>query len=462
MTAESPELSIDRQVAIAPMDEDVLLDRTSGRWIRNWQPEDESFWGSIGSVVAKRNLAFSIGTEFLGFCVWMLWSIVAVHLNDAGFNFSTDQLFWLVAVPGLVGAVLRLPYTFAVPRFGGRNWTIVSALLLLVPTLGLAWAVSNPETSFTVMLLVAATAGFGGGNFASSMSNISYFYPERKKGWALGLNAAGGNIGVAFVQAPIVISALIVAGGGLYLFRAGLVWIPLVLLAAYCAWRFMDNIVDAKADFSSSAAAACRGNTWIMSFLYVGTFGSFIGFAATFPLLIKTQFPSVSAVSLAFLGALLGSLARPLGGRLADRVGGAPVTIASFTAMGVGAMSAIWSLSIDSFPMFLCSFLLLFISTGVGNGSTYRMIPAIFRFGAEGNPAAMATARRQAAAAIGIISAVGALGGFMVPRTFAWSAGTFGSITPALWAYVCLYGVMVLLTWAAYVRAGSPMAKARV
>jgi len=436
-----------------------------GRWIDDYDPENPEFWETTGRRIARRNLAWSILAEHLGFSVWLLWSIVAVHLNDAGFAFSADQLFWLVAIPSLVGATLRLPYTFAVPRFGGRNWTVMSALLLVIPAAGLAWAVSNPGTPFGVMLLVAATAGFGGGNFASSMANISFFYPEKEKGWALGLNAAGGNIGVAVVQAPIVVSAIIVAGGGLHLGRAGLMWIPLALLAAAAAWRFMDNLTHAKADFSSSAAAAHRGHTWVMAFLYIGTFGSFIGYAAAFPLLIKTQFPDVTVAHFAFLGALVGSLARPVGGRLSDRLGGARITAVSFVVMGLGVLGAVWSLSEKSFPLFLASFMVLFVATGVGNGSTYRMIPSIFRATADaegGSQESLAKARRESAAAIGIISAIGAYGGFLVPRTYAWASSSYGSIVPALYAYLVLYAVMLLVTWAFYLRPGARLSSVGV
>ncbi|GAB2685068.1 MFS transporter [Thalassiella azotivora] len=439
--------------------------RLGGRWIDHWEPEDERFWATTGRRVARRNLAFSVLAEHLGFSVWLLWSIVAVNLNSAGFAFTESQLFWLVAVPSLVGATLRVPYTFAVPLVGGRNWTVVSALLLLVPVLGLAWAVSDPTTSFTTMLLVAATAGFGGGNFASSMASISYFFPEREKGWALGLNAAGGNIGVAVVQAPVVVSAVVVAGGGLHLERAGLMWVPLVLLAAVLAWRYMDNLTPARADLRSSGAAARRPHTWVMAVLYIGTFGSFIGYSAAFPLLISTQFPDVSVTSFAFLGALVGSLARPLGGRLADRAGGAVVTVGSFVGMGVGVLGAVAALRAGSFPAFLGAFMVLFVASGVGNGSTYRMIPAIFRTQAQdagGSPADLVRGKAEAAAAIGVIAAVGAYGGFLVPRTYAWSSGTYGSIEPAMLVYVGVYAVMVVLTWAVYLRPGARMARARV
>lgn len=441
----------------------LTIQHAPGRWITHWEPEDEAFWEGAGRQVARRNLIWSILAEHLGFSVWVIWSIVTVNLNSVGFAFTDSQLFWLVAIPNLVGATLRLPYTFAVPRFGGRNWTVVSALLLVIPCAALAWAVSNPGTSFGVMLLVAALAGFGGGNFASSMTNISWFYPEKEKGWALGLNAAGGNIGVAVVQAPFIVAAVVTAGAGIHLERAGLLYIPLALLAAFCAWRWMDNLSVAKTDFASSAAVARMKHTWVMSFLYIGTFGSFIGYAAAFPLLIKGQFPDVNVTAYAFLGALVGSLIRPLGGWMSDRVGGARVTALSFVTMAVGVLGVVWALSLESFGLFFAAFMLLFVATGVGNGSTYRMIPAIFRRGVDqGDAAALTSARRQAAAAIGIISAIGAYGGFLVPRTYGWSTASFGSIVPALYVYVGLYVVMLAVTWVFYLRRGSEMAQAGV
>ncbi|QWC86290.1 MFS transporter [Nocardioidaceae bacterium] len=432
-------------------------------WITDWRPEDEQFWESTGKAVARRNLVFSILAEHLGFSVWVIWSIVAVRLNEVGFAFTDSQLFWLVALPGLVGATLRLPYTFAVPAFGGRNWTIVSALLLIVPGAGLAWAVNDPTTSFGTMLFVAALAGVGGGNFASSMTNITWFFPEREKGWALGLNAAGGNIGVAVVQAPFIVAAVIGIGGGIALWRAGAMWIPLALVAAFLAWKYMDNLTVAKTDFAPSARVAKRRHTWVMSFLYIGTFGSFIGYSAAFPLLIKTTFEDVDPVSYAFLGALVGSLIRPVGGRLADRIGGALITFASFAAMGLGVLGVVYALSIESFWLFFACFMVLFVATGVGNGSTYRMIPAIFRHGVDtGDARATLTAKREAAAAIGIISAIGAYGGFIVPRTYGWSDGAFDSIVPALYLYVGLYAVMCAVTWVFYLRRGATMAQAGV
>ncbi|MGH8732022.1 MAG: nitrate/nitrite transporter, partial [Burkholderiales bacterium] len=280
-------------------------------WISEWNPEDDKFWESKGKFIAKRNLIWSILAEHLGFSIWMIWSIVATKLPQAGFPYTTDQLFQLVALPGLVGSLMRFPYTLAVPRFGGRNWTIVSAALLFIPAIALAYFVTRPDTPFWLMLIVTATAGLGGGNFASSMANISFFYPNRMKGWALGLNAAGGNIGVSSVQllTPILIGfgwvSLYLASpqgsAGLYLQNAGLMWLPLIALAVFGAYRYMNNLTSARSTLKDQLLIVKRKHTWVMSWLYIGTFGSFIGYSAAFPLLLKTQFPAIT-VGIAFLG----------------------------------------------------------------------------------------------------------------------------------------------------------------
>ena len=267
-----------------------------GRWIDNWDPENEVQWETEGRAIARRNLRWSIFAEFLGFVVWQLWSIVAVTLPAAGFELGTGEIFWLISIPSLVGATLRIPYSFLVPKFGGRNWTIISAGLLLLPTIVLAVCVSNPETPFGVLLAAAALAGFGGGNFASSMSNITYFYPQKEKGWALGLNAAGGNLGASVAQFVVPIVITIGAAATLNLPLAGWIWIPFILLAMFGAARYMDNLSNAKADFAGSAAALKEPHLWIMSLLYIGTFGSFIGFASVFPKLIADQFPEFSTI----------------------------------------------------------------------------------------------------------------------------------------------------------------------
>jgi NNP family nitrate/nitrite transporter-like MFS transporter len=424
-----------------------------GRWIDHWDPEDPTFWRGGGRSIARRNLTLSVFAEFLGFCVWALWSVVVPLLPAAGFDLTLDQQFWLIAVPSLVGATVRIPYTFAVPLFGGRNWTIISVLLLLLPASALAWVVSEPASSFGVLLACAALAGFGGGNFASSMTNISFFFPEAEKGKALGLNAAGGNLGTGLVQ--LVVPAVIAVGAGTHLERAGLMFIPLALLAAVLAWRGMDNLTGARADYGSFAAATRNRHTWIISFLYIGTFGSFIGYSGAFPTLLKTQFPE-TPTTIAFVGALIGALTRPLGGMVADRFGGARVTIAAFALLTAGAIGAIEGLRSHTFAVFFGAFLVLFVGAGIGNGATYRMIPAVFRAGVSAER--LPLARKTAAGCIGIAGAVGAYGGFFIPRGFAMAKQTYGSLVPALWVFVVAYVLMAATTYAVYARRGSSLA----
>ncbi|OBH07748.1 MFS transporter [Mycobacterium sp. E1747] len=434
-------------------------------WIDDWRPEDPEFWETTGKSIARRNLIFSIFAEHVGFSVWMLWSIVVVqmtagphgHPSASGWALTASQALCLVAVPSGVGALLRLPYTFAVPIFGGRNWTTISAALLLIPCGLLAWAVGHPGLSFGVLVAIAATAGFGGGNFASSMANISFFYPEKNKGWALGLNAAGGNIGVAVVQK--IIPPIVVAGGGVALSRAGLFYVPLAVVAAGCAFLFMNNLSEAKADVKPVWQSLRHPDTWVMSLLYIGTFGSFIGYSAAFPTLLKTVFGRGDiALTWAFIGAGIGSIIRPLGGKLADRVGGARITAASFVMLAAGASVALWSVNVKNLPLFFASFMFVFVATGIGNGSTYRMISRIFVIKGQlagGDPDTMAHMRRQAAGALGVISAVGAFGGFVVPLAYAWSRSQFGSIEPALRFYVGFFLALLVVTWYCYLRKGN-------
>jgi NNP family nitrate/nitrite transporter-like MFS transporter len=439
------------------------------RWIANWNPEDETFWNASGKAIALRNLIWSIVAENLGFSIWAIWSIVATKLPQAGFHYTTDQLFNLVALPGLVGALLRFPYTFAVTTFGGRNWTIFSASVLFIPTIALAYFVTQPDTPYWVMALVATLAGLGGGNFASSMANISFFYPDRMKGWALGLNAAGGNIGVSTVQllTPILLGVGLVnlyqatpGPGGVYLLNAGLMWLLPLAIAVFGAIFFMNNLTNAKSSFKDQLAIVPRSHTWIMSFLYIGTFGSFIGYSAAFPLLIKTQFPAIT-MNIAFLGPLVGSLSRPLGGLLADKVGGAIVTFWNFLAMGAATIGVLYFVNIKDFTGFLTMFLVLFVAAGIGNGSTYRMIPSIFRrenlqkakgAGEAGRADALKIASIEAAAALGFIGAIGACGGYLIPRSFGASIAATGSTQIAFEGFLAYYVICVAVTWWFYLR----------
>ena len=441
------------------------LETTRGRWVRNWDAENPEFWQAVGRRTAWTNLRWSIFAEFLGFAVWQLCAILAVYLPAAGFDYSTSELFWLISMPSLVGATLRIPYTFMVARFGGRNWTIVSALLLLIPVTGLAQATANPQTPFWIMLVLAGLSGFGGGNFASSMANITYFYPAAQKGWALGLNAAGGNLGAAIAQLLVPIAITIFAAGTLQLPMAGLIWIPLILAAAAGAAKFMHNLSNARSDVRGALACLREKHLWIIAGLYIGTFGSFIGFCAVFPKLLADTFTEYSSlqlgtavVSLAFLGPLVGSLARPYGGQLADRFGGARITLAAFAIMAALTLALMLSLGQVDFPVFLGLFLALFTAAGLGNGSTYRMIPAVFALSGRRSGRTRAEQARSAAAALGLISAIGAYGGFLIPQVLGLSLSKLGSYVPAFGVFVGLYVLLLAATWFCYVRRGSGFA----
>ena len=447
----------------------------TGGWIAEWDPEDKGFWENEGRRVAWRNLVFSVFAEFLGFATWQLFSIVAALLPVIGYDFTPAQLFGLVALPPLVGATLRFPYTFAVGIFGGRNWTVISALLLLIPTVMLGVIVQDPQTPYWLFAVAAALGGLGGGNFASSMANISYFFPDARKGTALGINAAGGNLGVGIVQliVPFLIVAGVVIGGAqtnavtgsqVHVQNAAFFWVPLVLLSALCAYLFMDNLHVSQATPREQAPVAKRKHAWIMSYLYIGTFGSFIGYSASFPVLIGNVFPEYTATWLAALGPIVGSLVRPLGGWLADGTGGARVTLWTFVTMVLGVASVLYFLSAHSFAGFFVSFMVLFATTGIGNGSTYRMIPTIFRtqrVRMSENEGTRAEAARlglkEGSFVLGFAGAIGAYGGFIIPRAFGASVEATGGPQSALACFIAFYLTCIAVTWWFYYRRGAEM-----
>jgi NNP family nitrate/nitrite transporter-like MFS transporter len=421
-----------------------------GHWIDDWRPEDPTFWQATGAPIARRNLIFSILSEHIGFSVWSLWSVLVLFLGPA-YHIDPAGKFLLTAVPTLVGAVLRIPYSFAVARFGGRNWTVFSASLLLVPSVLAAFLV-RPGVDYSTLLILAAVAGVGGGNFASSMTNINAFYPNRLKGWALGINAGGGNLGVAAVQL-VGLAVLAVFGAGHPGIVAGL-YIPLIVAAALCSAFYMDNLSQARNEKRAMRAACREGHTWIMALLYIGTFGSFIGFGFAFGQVLQVQFHDqfstpIKAAYLTFLGPLLGSLIRPVGGALADRLGGAKVTFVNFIAMAVATAIVLVAAQQLSLPLYIVGFIALFVLSGVGNGSTYKMIPAIFRAKYAGDEL---TARRLSGAVIGIAGAIGAFGGVLVNLAFRQSFLTTKNADAAYIAFIAFYAVCVLVTWAVYLR----------
>ncbi|MFH8734601.1 MULTISPECIES: nitrate/nitrite transporter [unclassified Streptomyces] len=422
-------------------------------WIQRWDPEDETFWSREGGEkVARRNLAFSILSEHIGFSIWTLWSVMVLFMGPE-YGIDPAGKFFLVSMATMVGAVARVPYTFAVARFGGRNWTILAASLLLIPTAA-AFVVMEPGTSYTTFMVCALLTGVGGGNFASSMTNINSFFPLRKKGWALGLNAGGGNIGVPVVQLAGL--AVIGASGGPRVLLG--IYLPLIAVSAICAALFMDNLATVKNDTGAAKEAVRDPHTWIMSFLYIGTFGSFIGYSFAFGLVLQTQFgrTPLQAASITFIGPLLGSLIRPVGGRLADRFGGARITLWNFVAMAAATAVVVLASTQKSLPLFTTAFIALFVLTGLGNGSTYKMIPGIFQAkatarGLAGEEAA-AYGRRLSGASMGLIGAVGALGGLGINLAFRQSFQTAGTGTAAFVGFLVFYAVCFALTWSVYLR----------
>jgi NNP family nitrate/nitrite transporter-like MFS transporter len=453
--------------------------------ITSWEPENKQFWEFTGKSIANRNLLISIPALTLAFAVWMVWSVVVVNLPNVGFKFSTNQLFWLASLPALCGATLRIFYSFAVPIFGGRRWTAISTASLLIPAIGIGVAVQSPATPYEFFILLALLCGLGGGNFASSMANISFFYPKAQKGTALGLNAGLGNLGVSIVQlvVPLVITAGVFGSLGgdsqiilkagkevpMWLQNAGFIWVPFIAVSAIAAWFGMNDLAEAKASFADQAVIFKRKHNWLMCWLYLGTFGSFIGYSAGFPLLIKSQFPDVNALSYAWLGPLVGALARPIGGWLADKLGGAKVTFWNFIAMALGVFAVLHFLPVKGsggdFYGFLIAFMVLFATSGIGNGSTFRMIPVIFlteRQRAAGNTQedkdqAIRDANKEAAAVLGFSSAVGAYGGFFIPKSYGSSIAATGGPEAALYSFIIFYVTCTFITWWYYSRKNAPM-----
>lgn len=437
-----------------------------GRRIDDWRPEDEQFWENGGKQVASRNLWISIPALLLAFSVWVIWSVVVVRMPDAGFHFNKAQLSWLTALPALSGATLRIFYSFMVPIFGGRRWTAISTASLLIPTIWLGFAIQNPDTTFTTFAIIALLCGLGGANFSSSMSNISFFYPKSKQGTALGLNAGLGNLGVSVSQ--FVIPAVIgfslfgaLAGEGqmtesgkvLYLQNAAFVWVIPIAIMTVLAWFGMNDLSGAKASFKEQSVIFGRQHTWIMCILYLATFGSFIGFSAAFPMVIKQSFPDVDPLKVAFLGPLVGALFRPVGGWLADKIGGARVTFWVYVVMAISVVAVMFFLKMGNFIGYFVGFMLLFITTGIGNGSTFRMIPVIFRTFHErlGGADWQLNARKESAAVVGFTSAFAAYGGFFIPKMFGSGLGVNGTFT----ALIVFYVICMVLTWWYYSRKGA-------
>ncbi len=421
--------------------------------LTDWNPENEEFWEKKGKKIANRNLWISIPALILAFSVWQMWSILALNLNNIGFQFTREQLFSLAALPGLSGATLRIFYSFLVPVFGGRNWTIISTASLLIPAVWLGMAIQDPNTSYSTMAFIAVLTGLGGGNFASSMSNIGFFFPKSKQGTALGLNGGLGNVGVSLAQfvIPFVISIGLFGGIAgepqvwtegevtkqVWLQNGAFIWVIPILIMIIAAYFGMNNLATAKASVSEQLVIFKRKHMYLLTILYTMSFGSFIGYGAAFPLLIKSQFPEVNALQFAFLGPLIGALIRPVGGMLADRMGGAKVAFVDTIVMIIASLGVIFYINANSFTGYFIMFLILFTTTGIANGAIFRMIPFAFND------------RKESSAVVGFSSAIAAYGAFLVPKLFGWYGNT------AIYILIVYYMISLYIIWYWYARKGA-------
>ncbi len=427
-------------------------------YLSDWRPDDDNYWKSKGKFVANRNLLVSIPCLLLSFSVWLIWSAVAVNLNSIGFKFTTDQLFTLAAIPGLSGATLRIFYSFMVPIFGGKNWTIFSTFTLLIPSIGIGYAVQNLETSYMVMLILAAFCGFGGGNFSSSMANISFFFPKKYQGTALGLNAGLGNLGVSVLQfvVPVVIyfslfgltgssQKITLLNGSvkyIWLQNAAFIWVVPIVISLIAAFLFMDNLPTSKSSLKEQLVIFKRKHMYLITWLYIMSFGSFIGYSAAFPLFIKTQFPGIDPLNYAFLGPMIGALIRPVGGWFSDKIrSGALVTFLDLFVMILAVVGVVYFISPGSknFLGFFLMFLILFMTTGIANGSVFQMVPMIFP-------------QKESAAVLGFSAAIAAYGAFLIPKSFAISIRLTGSPKFALFCFIIYYFTCIIITWWFYCR----------
>ena len=439
--------------------------------LRDWDPEDTVAWEAGNKRIARRNLIWSVAAEHVGFSIWSIWSVMVLFMPASVYGFSSEEKFLLGATAALVGACLRFPYTFATARFGGRNWTVFSALLLLIPTIGTMLLLANPGLPLWPYLLCAALAGLGGGSFASSMTNINAFYPQRLKGSALALNAGGGNLGVPGIQ---LAGLLVIAGvGNRQAYWVCAIYLVLLAIAGIGAALHMDNL-HYRIEMGTVRAVLSERHTWMIALLYIGTFGSFIGFSFAFGQVLQMNFvasgqstvqASLHAAQIAFLGPLLGSLARVYGGRLADRIGGGRVTLAVFCSM-IPATGILLSASTFSQHAghagtatnlgYVIGFVALFILAGIGNGSVYKMIPSIFEARSlslrVGETERRQWSRAMSGALVGFAGAIGALGGVGVNLALWQSYSHSGTATAAFWAFLLCYVAASVLTWMSYVR----------
>lgn len=442
----------------------VVASRT---WLPRWEPEDQAFWESEGKGRAWTTLVLTTAALTMAFITWFLVSALVVRLPQIGFQFSSAQLFWLAAMPGLAGGTLRLVHMFLVPIYGTRHVVSLSTLSLLIPLVGWFYAVQDPNTPYWMLMLLAFLAGLGGGNFSSFMPSTSMFFPKRLQGTALAIQAGIGNFGVSVVQfiTPWVIGFALLGGmawvgepqtmtragveSQIWLQNAPLVMIPFVAVFGITAWIFLKS-VPIKSNFSEQFDIFRSGHTWAQTSLYMMTFGGFSGLAATFPLLIREVYGvfegAPDPLAWAFWGPLVGSASRVIAGPISDRFGGARVTHWAGLGMLVSAFLVTLTVtpnSLDSFWLFVSAMLALFFFAGVGNASTFKQMPMLF-------------APRQGGGVIGFTAAIAAYGPFIFGMLFAWSFATWSSAAPVFYGLIAFFAFNVVLNWWLYARRNAP------
>jgi NNP family nitrate/nitrite transporter-like MFS transporter len=407
--------------------------------------------------LAWRTLAISAPSLALAFCVWFMWSVIPIRLVEAGFHFSRQQLFWLTSTPVILGSLLRIPYGLIVSTFGSRRSFAAVTLLMLLPCLATGFALMSQTTSFGVFLLCSALTGIAGANFATSMAVVNLWFPKQTQGTALGINGLG-NFGVTIAQftIPTVIGWGILstsnappgaAARDLHLENAAFIWIPLILVFAVAIWFGTKDHPAPPKTIASQLVAAKRAHTWLVAILYFLTFGCFVSMGASLPLIIKEVFATAPGgapkpMHFAPWAAAIATLMRPAGGWLADKYGAGRVTAVATAAMALGGFSLSAFLAPHQFVGFFAATLVVCAAAGLGNGSVFKIIPAVLF--------------QDAGAAIGIVSCVGAFGGFLPPLLLGWTLDHLGS--PAL-AYTAMAVFAVLCfslnAWF-YVRRNSP------
>ncbi len=432
-------------------------ERKGGDWLDSWNPEDAATWDSGR---AWKTLWITTFNLTLAFATWFLVSALAPVLNSIGFDLSKSQLYWLAAMPGLAGGSLRLVWMFLPPILGTRKLVWLSSALLLLPLLGWGIAVQNPDTSFAVLLMLAALAGIGGGVFSGFMPSTSYFFPKAKQGTALGVQAGIGNFGVSLVQfvTPWIVGFALIGAAQtfsnpekgiekqVWYQNAGWIWVPFVIVGVILAWSMLRSVPVKARGVKDQLDIFNNKHTWLMTLLYIITFGTFSGLAAQFALLIKNYYATpfgadgVNPAQYAFYGALIGSAARVLAGPIADRVGGAKVTLVAVLGIGLSALYTSFQLAPTApgeFPDFLWGMLAIFFFTGVGNASTFKQMPMIFE-------------PRQAGGVIGWTAAIAAFGPFVFGMMFAT-----GNTQMLYWlgSFTCVIGAAI--TWHYYARPGA-------